>query len=102
MSNTPEKSSVKIASMIRNKYFMLGYEDASKGLPFNENYDNFVASTTATKNKVIILDPRIMYEMGRMFGFSTNFKIPPKFSKKINYKAQIALYNMFQNGDWTR
>lgn len=69
---------VKTATVIRTKYFMMGYKDKVAGKPFHSEYDTWE------------LNDQWNYERGRQYGTLAP-QIYPKNGQKVTKMAEWAL-----------
>jgi len=78
---------VRLKTIMYSRAFMLGYKEASSGLPFNTDYDNWKSSDQWS------------YERGRHFAILSGGKQPPKIGKQVNYKALLNFAELNYSGE---
>ena len=79
MTNMPNTTKTKVVGIIRNKWFVKGFNDYKNNLPFDESIPSFYQWT---------------YERGRLFGVLYNK--PIKFGKKVSPDA-VETFSWFYN-----
>ena len=79
MTNTAKTRKSKIVGMIKNKWFVKGFNDYKNNLPFDESMPEWEQWT---------------YERGRLFGAAYNK--PIKFGKRVSIDACWAFADLYR------
>jgi hypothetical protein len=81
---------VKISTILNNRYFTKGVQDALAGRSFDPDYDKW---------EVVSHGPaRWCYERGRQYGIATGGKIPTKTGKRLNINAIAEFARLYREG----
>ena len=80
----------KISTIIHNRFFTKGVQDAIAGRPFDPDYDKWETASHGAA--------QWCYERGRQYGIATDGKIPTKTGKRINYYAIREFNRLYHDG----
>jgi hypothetical protein len=80
----------KISTILHNRYFTKGVQDALAGRPFDPDYDKWEVTTHGAA--------QWCYERGRQYGIATGGKIPTKIDKRLNIYAMAEFARLYREG----
>jgi hypothetical protein len=80
----------KISTVLHNRYFTKGVQDALAGRPFDPEYDKWETASHGTA--------QWCYERGRQYGIATGGKIPTKIGKRLNIYAMAEFARLYREG----
>jgi hypothetical protein len=80
----------KISTVLHNRYFTKGVQDALAGRPFDPDYDKWDVTTHS--------NAQWCYERGRQYGIATGGKVPTKTGKRLNIYAMAEFARLYREG----
>lgn len=79
-------TSTSINSIIHSRHFIIGYNDAIGGKPYNDDYEKYAGNDQWN------------YERGRLYAIATSGSTPPKNGKRVNYRAIMRFNDLALEG----
>lgn len=80
----------KISTILHNRFFTKGVQDALAGLPFDPEYDKWEVTTHGAA--------QWCYERGRQYGIATGGHVPTKTGKRVNFSAIREFNRLYREG----